>query len=279
MGDAARTSSAEECVHFDIGGQQSVCCLFWGMGGDVKVRTGLRGCYCQKHQVAVPADLSFIFHDDVLKNLAETRDAGIIEVLDFQANEQTVNRLKGDTIMPRGHDRREERRDDRGPGQGSGKNKYQMREKMVSIGDDFWIENEQGQKAFKVDGKALRVRNTLNFDDAHGNTIYKIQEKMVRVKDSMEVEDAQGKRVAMVKKAIISPVRDRFSVSIKGGPDLDVQGNILDHEYKIGEGRNQIAEVSKKWFRIRDSYGVEIEQGQDDLLVLAVTVCIDQMAH
>ncbi len=181
--------------------------------------------------------------------------------------------------MPRGRERREERRDNRGPGQGSGKNKYQMREKMVSIGDDFWIENEQGQKVFKVDGKALRVRNTLNFDDAHGNTLYKIQEKMVRVKDSMEVEDAQGKRVAMIKKAIISPVRDRFSVSIKGGPDLDVQGNILDHEYKIGEGRDTVAEVSRKWFRVRDTYGVEVEQGQDDLLILAVTVCIDQMAH
>ena len=176
--------------------------------------------------------------------------------------------------------RRQERREDRGPDRGgNGKNKYQMREKMVSIGDDFWIENAQGQKAFKVDGKALRIRNTLNFDDAHGNTLYQIQERKLRVKDSMEVEDAHGKRVAMVKKAIISPVRDRFSVSIKGGPDMDVKGNILDHEYTIGEGRDKVAEVSKKWFRVRDSYGVEVEPGQDDLLILAVAVCIDQMAH
>ncbi len=182
--------------------------------------------------------------------------------------------------MPRRQERRQERRDDRGPGSGgSDKSRYQMREKMVSIGDDFWIENEQGQKAFKVDGKALRVRDTLNFEDAHGNKIYQIQEKKLRVKDSMEVEDAQGNRVAMVKKAIISPVRDRFSVSIKGGPDLDVKGNILDHEYTIGEGRDKVAESSKKWFRVRDTYGVEVEPGQDDLLILAVTVCIDQMAH
>ena len=182
--------------------------------------------------------------------------------------------------MPLGRrDERQDRREDRGPGGGSGKNQYQMREKMVSIGDDFWIENSQGQKVFKVDGKALRIRNTLNFDDAHGNTLYQIQERKLRVKDSMEVEDASGNRVALVKKAIISPVRDRFSVSIKGGPDLDVQGNILDHEYTIGEGRDKVAEVSKKWFRIRDSYGVEVDPGQDDLLILAVAVCIDQMAH
>jgi uncharacterized protein YxjI len=154
-----------------------------------------------------------------------------------------------------------------------------MREKMVSIGDDFWIENEHGQKAFKVDGKAVRVRDTLNFEDPHGHVLCKIQERKVRVKDTMEVEGPDGKQIAMVKKAIISPVRDRFTVKIKDGPDLDVQGNILDHEYKIGEGRDKVAEVSRKWFRVRDTYGVEIEPGQDDIIILAVTVCIDQMAH
>ena len=158
-------------------------------------------------------------------------------------------------------------------------NRYQMREKLVSIGDDFWIENAQGQKTFKVDGKALRVRQTLKFEDAHGNELCKIQERKVRVKDSMEVEDAHGHQVAMVKKAIVSPVRDRFHVKIKNGPDLEVKGNILDHEYSIGEGHDKVAEVSKKWFRIRDSYGVEVEPGQDDIVILAVTVCIDQMAH
>jgi uncharacterized protein YxjI len=95
----------------------------------------------------------------------------------------------------------------------------------------------------------------------------------------MEVEDPNGKQVAMVKKAMITPLRERWVVKIKDGPDLDVQGNIVDHEYSIGEGRDKVAEVSKKWFRLRDTYGVSIDQGQDDALILAVTVCIDSMAH
>jgi uncharacterized protein YxjI len=176
--------------------------------------------------------------------------------------------------------RREERREDRQLGRpGGGGNQYQMRQKMVAIGDDFWIENGQGQKVFKIDGKALRVRQTLVFEDAHGKELYKIQERMLRIKDSMEVEDASGKQVAMVKKALITPVRERWVVKIKNGPDLEVQGNILDHEYSIGEGRDKVAEVSKKWFRLRDSYGVSIDPGQDDALILAVAVCIDEMAH
>jgi uncharacterized protein YxjI len=173
---------------------------------------------------------------------------------------------------------RQERREERHGG-GPSINRYQMRQKMVAIGNDFWIENDQGQKVFKVDGKALRVRDTLKFEDAHGNELCKIQERMLRVKDSMEIEGPGGEQLAMVKKAIITPVRDRWTVKIKNGPDLDVQGNILDHEYRIGEGRDRVAEVSKKWFRVRDTYGVEIAEGQDDILVLAATVAIDMMAH
>lgn len=178
-------------------------------------------------------------------------------------------------------DRREDRRDDRGPGamRGHGGNRYQMRERMFSIGDDFWIEDERGQRVYKIDGKALRVRQTLIFEDAQGRELLKIQERMVRIKDTMEIEDANGRRVAMVKKAMITPLRERFSVNVEGGPDLDVQGNLLDHEYEISAGRDKVAEVSKKWFRIRDSYGIEVDPGQNDILMIAIAVCVDQMTH
>lgn len=176
--------------------------------------------------------------------------------------------------------RREEKREERQTfGRGGSAIRYQMRQKMVSIGDDFWIENQQGQKVYKVDGKALRIRDTLKFEDAHGKELCKIQEKMVRIKDTMNIEGPGGETLATVKKALITPVRDRWTVKIGNGPDLDVQGNILDHEYKIEEGRTKVAEVSKKWFRLRDTYGVEIAPGQNEIVILAATVAIDMMAH
>jgi uncharacterized protein YxjI len=183
-------------------------------------------------------------------------------------------------LRGRREERREERQEDRSFGRrGSGNNRYQMREKLVSIGDDFWIENEAGQRVFKVDGKALRLRKTLKFEDAQGRELCQIQEKVARIKESMEIEGPNGEQLAMVKKALITPLRERWVAKIGNGPDLDVQGNILDHEYTIEEGRNKIAEVSKKWFRVRDTYGVEIEPGQNDILILAITVCVDMMAH
>jgi uncharacterized protein YxjI len=154
-----------------------------------------------------------------------------------------------------------------------------MRQRLASIGDDFWIENEEGERVFKVDGKALRLRKTLVFEDADGHELAKIQERVARIKDSMEVEDPDGNRVALVKKAMITPLRERWVVKIADGPDLDVQGNVLDHEYTFTDGRRPVATVSKKWFRVADSYGVEIAADQDPVVVLAATVAVEMMAH
>jgi uncharacterized protein YxjI len=176
--------------------------------------------------------------------------------------------------------RREERKAERETfGRKGNATRYQMRQKLISIGDDFYIKNEAGQNVFKVDGKVLRVRDTLQFKDSKGNILCQIQERMLRIKDSMAIEDGDGKKIAEVKKALITPLRDRWTVKIRSGPDLDVQGNILDHEYEIKDGRCKVAQVSKKWFRVRDTYGVEIAPNQEDIVILAVTVALDQMAH
>jgi uncharacterized protein YxjI len=176
--------------------------------------------------------------------------------------------------------KRQERQDERQTfGQGGDAHRYLMRQRFVSIGDDFWIENEAGVNVFRVNGKALRVRQTVLFEDADGNELAKIHECMLHIQNTMEVEGPNGEQLAVVKKALLTPLRDRFTVKIKNGPDLEVQGNILDHEYTIGAGRDKVAEISKKWFRLRDSYGVAIAPGQDDIIILAATVAIDEMSH
>ncbi len=174
-------------------------------------------------------------------------------------------------------ERRQERREERRGGGGAVH--YRMRQRLVSIGDDYWIEDDDGRRAYKVNGKALRIRQTLNFEDAHGNTMLRIQERKLRVRDTMEIEDADGRSVATVKKALVTPLRERMSVSVEGGQDLDVQGNIVDHEYSIEAGGAKVAEVSKRWFRVADTYGVEIAPGQNEILLLAVTAVIDSMTH
>jgi uncharacterized protein YxjI len=154
-----------------------------------------------------------------------------------------------------------------------------MRQKLVSIGDDYWIEDDEGQRVYKINGKAMRIRDTLILEDPDGHELFKIQEKKLHIRDTMEIEDDSGDTVATVKKALITPLRERFDVKVEGGEDLEVKGNIVDHEYKIERGGDKVAEVSKKWFRIADTYGVEVAQDQDPALILAVAAVVDTMTH
>ncbi len=154
--------------------------------------------------------------------------------------------------------------------------RYRMRQKLVSFGDDYWIENDRGERVYFVDGKAFRIREHLAFKDMRGNELAVLQEKVMRVKDTYTIY-RNGEVLATVKKALITPLRQRFDIHVAGGENLEAQGNILDHEYEIHEGRRRVAEISKKWFRVADTYGVDIAPGCDDVLILATTAVIDMM--
>jgi len=156
---------------------------------------------------------------------------------------------------------------------------YRMHEKLVSIGDDYWIENEEGKREFYVDGKAFRLRNTLILKDAQGRDLYKIQERLLKIRDTMDITRVDDGLAATIKKSFINILRDSWTVEISDGPEMKLKGAILDHEYRIDVEGERIAEISKKWFHIRDTYGVEIEPGQDNAFILAITAALDQMAH
>ncbi|WP_028276149.1 LURP-one-related/scramblase family protein [Arthrobacter sp. I3] len=153
--------------------------------------------------------------------------------------------------------------------------RFQMREKLLSIGDDFWIEDSHGQRAYKVNGKAVRIRDTFVLEDASGNEVARIQERKLSVRDKVAIERG-GDTAATVHKALVG-LRDRFSIDVKGGPDMKAHGNIVDHEYEIERDGHTVATISKKWFRVRESYGVEIAGGEDVPLLLAITVAIDSL--
>ena len=163
---------------------------------------------------------------------------------------------------------------DRGGPEGT---RYTMREKLFAIGDDSWIETDGGERVFKVNGKAMRIRQTFVLENRAGEELLRIQERKLTVRDKMEIE-RDGQTAATVKKALIG-IRDRFSIEVAGGGELHAKGNFVDHEFEIERDGDKVAEISKRWLRVRDAYGIEIAPGEDDALILAMTVCIDQMGR
>ena len=156
--------------------------------------------------------------------------------------------------------------------------RYKMRQRLISIGEDFEIEDERGNPVYKVDGKVLRIRETFVIEDMQGNEVATIREKKLALRDSMNILRG-GETIATIRKAWFTPFRDKFEIDVRGGQDLVAQGNILDHEYEIRRGGEQVAHVSKRWLTLRDTYGIEVAPGQDDGLILAIAVAIDEMAH
>ena len=150
-----------------------------------------------------------------------------------------------------------------------------MREKLLSIGDDFWIEDSAGERAYKVDGKAIRFRDTFVLEDASGREVARIREKKLTIRDKVAIT-RDGDTAATVHKALIG-IRDRFAIDVEHGEDLKAHGNVVDHEYEIERDGETIATISKRWFRIRESYGVDVAAGEDTALILAITVAIDTL--
>ncbi|MFI9822316.1 LURP-one-related/scramblase family protein [Streptomyces sp. NPDC052013] len=175
--------------------------------------------------------------------------------------------------------RRDRRRANRAFDHDVGVTRYRLRQRAISLGDDYWIDDDSGRHRYKVDGKVLRARRTYRIEDQHGERVATVQSRPLRIKDSMAIEDAAGDRVALVKKAIVGPLRDRWRIEQEDGDDLTVRGDILDHEYTIERDGYKIAEVSKKWFRLRDTYGLDIGPEADHTTVVAAVIAIDAMAH
>jgi uncharacterized protein YxjI len=154
--------------------------------------------------------------------------------------------------------------------------RYAVQEKLFSIGDDFWITDERGGKAFLVDGKVLRLRQTLEIQDPDGRVLVSVRKKLVSMHETMEIEQ-DGAVVATVRKALISPLHHRSTVQLADGSQLEATGNILDKEFEITAGSQVLARISRAWFRIRDTYDVDVAPGQDDVLFLAIAVALDRI--
>jgi uncharacterized protein YxjI len=156
--------------------------------------------------------------------------------------------------------------------------RYVMRQKLLSWGDDFHIRDEQGRDVFFVDGKAFSFGDKLSFQDLAGHELAFIKQKVFALGATYEIYRG-GALAAVVKKALFAPFNHRFSVDVPGPDDLEAAGDFLDHEYAFRRGGTIVATVSKRWFTFADTYGIDIADGEDDVLILASAVVVDQACH
>jgi uncharacterized protein YxjI len=156
--------------------------------------------------------------------------------------------------------------------------RYLMREKILSWGDDFRIRNAEGQDVYHVDGKVFSFGDKLSFRDMQGNEVAVIDQQLLALGSRYEIIRG-GRTVAVVKKHMFTLFRARFTVDVPGPDDLEARGNFLDHEYAFERAGREVARVSKRFFSLADTYAIDIDEGEDDVLILASAVVIDLVSH
>jgi uncharacterized protein YxjI len=156
--------------------------------------------------------------------------------------------------------------------------RYIMREKLLSWGNDFVIKDESGRDAYFVDGKAFSFGDKLSFQDMQGNELAFIKQKLLSWGKTYEIV-RDGRVAAVVKRELFTLFRHRFTVDVPGPDDLEAQGSFTEHEYTFRRDDRVVATVSKRWFSWSDTYGVEVADGEDPVLILASAVVIDQACH
>ncbi|MFI2783843.1 LURP-one-related/scramblase family protein [Streptomyces sp. ALB3] len=153
-----------------------------------------------------------------------------------------------------------------------------VRERMFGVGDDYWIADVDGRKLFLVDGKAMRLRDTFELKDTSGRVLVEIRQKLISLRDTMLIE-RDGEQLATVKRKRLSLLRNHYRVTLVDGTELDVSGKILDREFAIDYDGELLAQISRRWLTVRDTYGVDIvREDADAPLLLAVAVCVIVLA-
>lgn len=155
---------------------------------------------------------------------------------------------------------------------------YQLRRQLLAFGEDFWIQNAQGQNVYRLDGKVLALTQTFALEDANGSELARMQAEMFTLRRTMDVERG-GQVVATVRKALINILGQSFTVDIAGDGQLQASGDVLNHEFQITAGDAVVATISKQWFAAEFMYGIAIAPGQDEVLMLCIAIAIDEMSE
>ncbi len=156
--------------------------------------------------------------------------------------------------------------------------RYVMKQKFFALGDDFSIKDENEQDRFFVDGKMFSLVKTFDIKDMDKNVVAQIKQKLFSLGTTFNIY-RNGEVAATVKKPWFSFFKTTFNITVLGSESIDVEGNFFQKEYKFTRGGQTIANVSKSYFSWTDTYGVDIAEGEDDVLVLCVAVVIDTVCH
>lgn len=145
-----------------------------------------------------------------------------------------------------------------------------IEEKIFTWGDKFSVRDEQGNEKYYVEGEVFTFGKKLHVYDRHGREVAYIEQELLTFLPSYHVYVGE-RQVARIDRefSFFSP---KYYVS---GPDWEVNGHFLEHDYEITQNGRPVVTIEKEWMTWGDCYELNIERPADELLALAVVITID----
>ena len=149
--------------------------------------------------------------------------------------------------------------------------KMYMKQKVFSWGDKFNIYDAEGGELYAVWGEVFSLGKKLHVEDMYGRELAYIQQKLLTFLPKFFILRDEQQIAVVVKKFTF--LRHKYEIK---GLEWIAEGNFMSHEFQITSADGHVvAEISKKWFSLGDSYEISVSRGEDPINVLAVVLVID----
>ncbi|CAF0866034.1 unnamed protein product [Rotaria sp. Silwood1] len=162
--------------------------------------------------------------------------------------------------------------------------RYQIREKIFTIGISFKIKDEFGHDKYIIRSSPWTLGRKLTFEDMNGNALLKIHQKGFRLLDQFSILSARDSEL----NEPVASIREKFTFfkysykiySIYG--EYKLKGlDVLNHAFTLtNKDGKTIAIVNKKFFAIADIYEVEVidsnndKKQEDHAFILALIIAL-----
>lgn len=147
--------------------------------------------------------------------------------------------------------------------------KLLFKQRMFSWFDSYDIYDEMGNTVFTVKGK-LAWGHRLEIYNANGDHIATLNEKVLTFLPKFEIYIGDNYVGQIVKE--FSLFRPSFSIDFNG---WQVEGDFFQWDYQIVYGNFVIATIQKELFNWTDTYTIDVQNPNDALSALLVTLAID----
>lgn len=152
-----------------------------------------------------------------------------------------------------------------------GNMKLLIKQRVFSWTDTYDVYDSEGNAKYFVKAEMFAFGHQIHvYDKVSDNEVGGVFQKLLTFMPKFEIEIG-GRSMGEIRKQF-TLFKQRYDVDYNG---WTVEGNFLCWDYDVYSSGNKIAHISKELFHWGDTYVIDIEHPEDELMALLLVIAID----